>query len=314
MKRLFPFLIVFLLLLSACDAQDPSTPSAAEPLAEALPGLAKQGDLESGLLAFGQEMNAALESGGYDVRMESVTYYTESEEAGNTVFFSDVGNKQLGSHFVPGDVRRAWSASGGNAITWASDTAQGDAGPGLGATQAAIASAMATWNAESCSNLSLTDVSPGGDIGFLEFLLTGGASGSPIPAADVVQGGFGTAVDALLPPPIIAAAFTFIFTGGGDINNDGKVDTALREIYYTMNFPWSIGGVGGIDVETVALHETGHGLSQAHFGKLKQTTSNGKFHFAPRAVMNAGYTGAQQTLAGTDNGGHCSIWGSWPNN
>ena len=67
-------------------------------------------------------------------------------------------------------------------------------------------------------------------------------------------------------------------------------------------------------METVALHETGHGLSQGHFGKAFVTNSNGKLHFAPLAVMNAGYTGVQQSLAGTDNWGHCSMWGSWPNN
>ena len=63
----------------------------------------------------------------------------------------------------------------------------------------------------------------------------------------------------------------------------------------------------------MALHETGHGLSQDHFGKLHLTTANGKFHFSPRAVMNAGYTGVQQVLTGSDNAGHCSIWSSWPN-
>ena len=51
------------------------------------------------------------------------------------------------------------------------------------------------------------------------------------------------------------------------------------------------------------------------FGKVSSTTKNGKLHFAPRAVMNAVYVGGvEQVLAGTDNGGHCSIWGSWPNN
>ena len=34
---------------------------------------------------------------------------------------------------------------------------------------------------------------------------------------------------------------------------------------------------------------------------------------APEAVMNAAYTGPQRELLGTDNGGHCSIWGNWPN-
>ncbi len=30
--------------------------------------------------------------------------------------------------------------------------------------------------------------------------------------------------------------------------------------------------------------------------------------------MNAGYRFGQQQLAGTDNGGHCDNWGSWPLN
>ena len=55
------------------------------------------------------------------------------------------------------------------------------------------------------------------------------------------------------------------------------------------------------------------GLSQAHFGKLFRTDANGKLHFTPRAVMNAGYTGIQQQIGKTDNAGHCSNWANWPN-
>jgi hypothetical protein len=97
-----------------------------------------------------------------------------------------------------------------------------------------------------------------------------------------------------------------------DIDNNGKLDVAFREILYNDAFTWNVNG--NIDIETVALHESGHGLSQGHFGKAFRTESNGKIHFAPLAVMNAAYSGVQQGLAGTDNGGHCSIWGSWPNN
>ena len=190
----------------------------------------------------------------------------------------------------------------------------GDAGVGLGATQTAISSAMATWNGVKCSNIPLTTVPAASDVGFVEAILTGGASGSFIPAADVVHAGFGTPVDILLPPPIIAAAFTFIFFPLTDIDNNGTVDAALREIYYTSNFPWGINTNFPVDVETVALHEAGHGLSQAHFGKLFRTDKNGKLHFAPRAVMNAGYTGQKHNLAGTNKGGHCSNWANWPKN
>lgn len=109
---------------------------------------------------------------------------------------------------------------------------------------------------------------------------------------------------------ILGVTFTFVLEDEDgnliDTNQDGRLDVALREIYYNDNFPWSDDGTG-IDVETVALHEMGHGLSQAHFGKgfIKK---NGDIQFAPRAVMNATYLGIQTSISGTDLGGHCSNW------
>lgn len=64
----------------------------------------------------------------------------------------------------------------------------------------------------------------------------------------------------------------------------------------------------------MALHEAGHGLSQDPFGTAIVNSSNGKLHFAPRAVMNTAYSGVQQTIDQAENGGHCSIWAQWPNN
>jgi hypothetical protein len=65
-------------------------------------------------------------------------------------------------------------------------------------------------------------------------------------------------------------------------------------------------------VETVALHESGHGLSQAHFGKIFLTNAIGLVHFAPFAVMNPVITRQADELTGSDLAGHCSLWGSWP--
>ena len=65
-------------------------------------------------------------------------------------------------------------------------------------------------------------------------------------------------------------------------------------------------------VEAVALHEIGHGLSQGHFGNIF-IKNNGSVKRAPAAVMNPFILGQTRTLLGTDNGGHCSNWGSWPN-
>ena len=185
----------------------------------------------------------------------------------------------------------------------------------FGATQGAIANAMATWDGVTCSDIPLTAKAVGGNLGFLEFLFFG--TGSP-PAADITHAGFGSLIDLLLPPPIIAATFTFRFVDDDnndtDIDNDGYADAAFREIYYTNNYGWGDGTGGTVDTETIVLHETGHGLSQAHFGKLFRTDKNGKFHFAPYALMNAGYTFVQREIEKTDNAGHCSIWSSWPNN
>jgi hypothetical protein len=115
---------------------------------------------------------------------------------------------------------------------------------------------------------------------------------------------------------ILAVTFTIIFTDDDgnpvDTDNNGKVDVAWREIYYNDAFDWADGA--HYDVETIALHETGHGLSQEHFGKAFTTNANGKLHFAPRAVMNAAYSGIQTEILSSDLGGHCSNWSSWPNN
>jgi len=98
-----------------------------------------------------------------------------------------------------------------------------------------------------------------------------------------------------------------------DIDGNGKGDTAFREIYYDPSFAWKDDGVSNVDVETVALHEAGHGLSQGHFGKVF-LKNDGSVQASPRAVMNAFYLRPQRSLLGTDNGGHCSNWAAWPNN
>ena len=129
----------------------------------------------------------------------------------------------------------------------------------------------------------------------------------------------------LFPPDgsefILGVTFTLIWvdevTGiPTDMDNNGKLDVAFREIYYNNYFTWGIDTepFGPIDVEAIVRHEVGHGLSQDHFGKLFGTFANGKLHFAPEAVMNALYLIPQHKLLGTDIGGHSSIWGSWPNN
>ena len=172
------------------------------------------------------------------------------------------------------------------------------------ATTAAIDRAMDSWDGLRCAAIPIVKVP---DLGLNWGFAAGGLN--PLGYADVVHGGWFS-----LPPQALGLTVTFIFIDGGgptDVDQNGKIDVAFREIYYNADLPWAIDT--DFDVETVAFHEAGHGLSQGHFGKIFITPKNGKLHFAPRAAMNAIYFGVLQRPLDTDKGGHCSLWGSWPN-
>src|SRR5262245_19470826 len=262
--------------------------------------------------AIGNAVNTRLEAGGYNYRLEHAEYLTDadSNEVGQIVFFKDRGNKQLIAHFVPGDPRRG----GGTNITYTIDQTEGAIDALTQAqTNAAIERAMTTWDNVNCSTIPIVEVGNSGtDIGVIEFLF--GLGGSPVVFADIQHTGW--LPGGILPPNVIAVTFTFIFIDGSgnptDVDNNKKFDAAFREILYNDAFTWRINA--NIDVETVALHESGHGLSQDHFGSAFVTTNNGKPRCEPRAVMNSAYSGIQQTINQSDNAGHCSIWAQWPNN
>jgi hypothetical protein len=180
---------------------------------------------------------------------------------------------------------------------------------------------MATWDGVACSELDMFQVPSDNrtSTGFISELY--GFGGSFNYVADVVHAGWlGAGFFDMVAPDgsdyILGVTFTIIFTDDNgnptDIDNNGKLDVAWREIYYNDAFPWAINA--HYDVESIALHEAGHGLSQAHFGTAFFDGGKGKLHFSPRAVMNAAYSGIQTQIRKTDNGGHCSNWGSWPQN
>lgn len=265
------------------------------------------------------DVNSALEAEGANYRIAMVEYTTHasSMEAGGTVLAKDVGNKQLTADFVPGDSRRTWSGPNGTSLTYAMDqTIDGSSIGGslsVDQTNAAIEAATETWEAQSCSNLGLTRAPDFEEnIGVIAFI--NGFGGSPFVFADVQHGGFR---EINYSGGTLAATHTFVFIDGGgfptDINNDGKQDTAFREIYYDPSWVWGVdGAAGAADLETISLHEIGHGLSQAHFGTVR-INNKGSLQASPRAVMNALYDGPFRDLVGADNGGHCSIWSNWPN-
>jgi hypothetical protein len=146
------------------------------------------------------------------------------------------------------------------------------------------------------------------------------AAGDPF-AADIVEAGWRPRAffEAVGGPGggggILAFSASFIFTDEDgnptDINGDNRLDTALNEVYYNDTFgqagtdragdPWAIDQLlPSVDVETVALHETGHSLGVGHFGP------------PPAAVMNPVYAGIRHQPLAVDHAGMCTVWRSWP--
>src|SRR5690606_11455656 len=129
------------------------------------------------------------------------------------VLQKDLGNKRLGADFVPNDPRRVWSGAPGGItdnITYAIDQVDAQPlSPGVTAaeTNAAIDASMATWDAQTCSDLGLTQVSDGGvDLGYIAAL--NGLGGSFSIAADVQHAGFR---DINFAGGVLGATFTLVF-------------------------------------------------------------------------------------------------------
>ena len=269
------------------------------------------------LNSFISNANARVKKRSSEYTLLMAEYFTvaESGQVGRTIFFKDVGNKQLGSDFVPG-----LNLDGTDDISFYIDEKRPSDDLPVAVSSAAIGRAMQTWDGITCSALGIFQI-PSAKIktGFVAELL--GFNGSFDYVADVLHAGWlpGSFFDLLDEDGsefILGVTFTIIFTDDNgqpvDTNNDGKSDVAWREIYYNDNFLWQDGAT--FDVETVALHESGHGLSQAHFGQAFLDGGSGALHFSPRAVMNAAYSGIQTNILSTDNAGHCSLWSEWPTN
>ncbi|NEM99147.1 hypothetical protein [Pontibacter burrus] len=298
MKYLKQILPVTLLATAAFSCQDQleDTQMDAQPLAASTENL----------------MQAELRHGNYAVLKAEYITAGEDNTLGNVVYFNNRGNKQLDAHFL-----QEYSEDGTTAITYYVDNNRPSLDVSAAISEAAIDRAMSTWDASTCSSLDITKIaSDGRATGFVAALL--GLRGSYNYVADIVHAGWLPAAffNAIAPngaQSILGVTFTIIYLdengNESDIDGNGKADVAFREIYYNDRFLWNDGST--YDIETIALHEAGHGLSQGHFGKAFATVSNNKLHFSPRSVMNAAYSGVQTTITATDNGGHCSIWASW---
>lgn len=266
------------------------------------------------------EINRRLEARGAKIRVDHAEWLSANNAVGQIIFAND-RDKQLGFRWIPGDPRRG---ALDDALTYVVDQSDGATSNGLtnAQTEAAIDRALQTWDSGTqCSNLPVVKLTDdGSDFDLVDLLLGFPGAGFDNFLADIVEAGWVPApfFDLVVPGGsqfILGVTFTFNFVGDLDINDDGFIDTALKEVYYNDGFAWGIdtGNGDDIDVQSVALHENGHSFDLAHFGRIFGTFGNGKIHLAPRAVMNAAYSGQQQEFSGSDLAGHCSLFGSWPN-
>jgi len=295
MWGMFPVIVVMVMLL---------IPRAASAISE--------DDVRAAMVS----MNDQLALSGENIRVDVVEFQT-IDEAGITVYANN-RTHQLAHHWVPFDPNRY----GTRDIYWLIDQVDQTADAPWADVNAAIGRAMNTWNTVPCANIPLVQLPDYGiDWGYVQYLV--GMGGFPGWYADFTQAGWlpGIFFEIIGGPggsnSILGATFTFTWidpaTGDpSDIDNNGKRDVAFREVYYNDKFSWGI-GTRFFDVESVVLHEAGHGLSLGHFGKIFRSP-NGDLHFAPEAVMNALYYDIRHELLGTDNASFCSVWASWPNN
>lgn len=326
--------------IAAACGDEPSAPSADGAagdldLAKSAGGGATGGREEGTVSPVLARLNDKAAARGLNVRI-AMAEYLGFDGAGQTVFANDRA-KQLAFHFAPFDPQRG-DRRDIRYLVDLSDAAANGAGTSTlspAQTEAAIDRAMQTWDDVQCSTIPIVKVAdPGIDPDVVDFLFSDppgqfGGLGllnlGPDVLVDYIHAGFlpGGFFDLIAEDGsefILAATFTLLMTDAQgnflDINNDKKLDVAFRETYYNNAFNWAVSGAdmfNVIDVETVALHESGHGVSQGHFGKIFITNANNKLHFAPFAIMNAAIAFVEHELQGSDNGGHCSIWAKWPN-
>jgi hypothetical protein len=282
-----------------------------------------------------------LRVGKAEIRYEGKAYDTQT----STVIFANDRTHTLPYQWVSGDPRR----DGRIGVTYAVDPVLQTSAFGLDnlpaieidgggfrlSTQAEldgyIEEGMQAWRDRRCADAPIERVAvpAGTDPDLLDDFFLERPTPSPTYAqpADIVQAGW--------QPPlffenftpggsegILGITFTFVFTDdqgvNTDINGDRKLDTGLAEIYYNPTFIWTNRGAPNtIDFFSVITHETGHGLSLAHFGKVfvtKKAAADGiqiaDIKYAPKALMNAVYVTGRDEIRGSDNGSFCQIWAS----
>lgn len=257
-------------------------------------------------------LNDRLTAAGLNVQVAYVDFLTY-DEIGIRVYRKD-HELRLDAHWFPYDPWR-WGA---REIFWLTDDVDQTTDVPWEDAVAAVARAMNTWNDVPCANIPLVEWPHLGiDWGIVQYYYWGDYpgqnGGSPFWYADLTHAGWlpRDFFDTMYPPngsaSVLGVTYTFTWTAYPE-------RVAFREIYFNDRFTWGIDDENLVDIETVALHEQGHGLSLGHNGMIFRDAGTGRLRFAPRAVMNAIYWDIQHVPLTTDVGAFCSVWSSWPNN
>lgn len=275
-------------------------------------------------------LNTQLRAGGRTDIAIAKAELLVSAAAGRDFATTIVANDRThltAAQFVENDPRRP---SPPNTITYLVDQSDGSAlswvtVPGgaiavlpNAVTEAEIDASMAVWGAMRCNGPLMQKVpDTGADPDVVDGLVLGNPALIGTPMADVTHAGWlpGAFFNLLAPQGssfILGVTFTFVFVDANgdptDIDGDRHADVAFREIYYNRAIPWGTGGnESNVDIQSVAIHEAGHALGLAHFGKVF-IKNNGTIQFAPKAIMNAVYVSEDRTIRGTDNGSFCQAW------
>lgn len=304
------------LTLTACDDQSPTTSQALQAIDS--PQMA---NLEAPVLSQSTDFDT------HRMVLGVAEYITDplSGEAGGVEWFQkDVGNAQLAHDFVYNDPRAIWDDVEG--LSYGVKEGNTSSDVNLINQTYWLHESFNIWQSLTCSGLELTEIPVNsGTPGLIENFFAGGGINISLIEADVTQIGF-RGVSRIFPPgtSTLGVAYTLFWADGNgnltDIDGDGKIDAAFREIYYNDQYEWADNGLEGrqpdgtrlFDFPTVATHEAGHGLSTAHFGNIGR--KDGVLFVSPRTVMNAIYGGTLRELTGRDQGSHCSNWEDWPGN